>query len=431
MNYFTTVALLVVAMACGCFVPTRAFTASVGRPSAFLGPSVPSQRSCQQQQQQQHQPLRSTLKMDVEEPFFASRSSSKTTPDLLQRYNVPLSSHKTQLRIPKEAHQQNHHQQHQQDETIPSSSTAVDEALAQHGLPWKSSIDPSYSADPKKGLFYMPFFEWQIQFMKENLTNLQVLPTESKSGEDLSYIESTTTTAAGAAASGKSPPPPQAVRMVTLCFQSDEYRKIRLTVYDAGNRTQVFTSLWYPAEEYNLPVLGTDLLQFHLDRHLCVVDFQPIRDHEHEHAQPYEQRLKPIRDQYPSLQGQMTKRFYDESRFFSNQMLYSRFEELHHPEEEDDDEASQAEEHPAYRDLFPAYQQYVQTHLDLIRSTPPRPEDVPHVKRGQAAYDTYSADRDPAHAMFTKVFGPAFADAFVYDVLFSFSDGTERAAKAT
>jgi 15,16-dihydrobiliverdin:ferredoxin oxidoreductase len=150
---------------------------------------------------------------------------------------------------------------------------------------------------------------------------------------------------------------------------------------------------------------------------LCVVDFQPIADH----AASYEHLLKPIRDQYPSLQGKMSNRFYDENRFFSNQMLYSRFEELQQQQQ-----LCLQQEHPAYRDLFPAYQQYVQTHLELIRSTKPNPLDIPRVTQGQAAYDSYSADRDPAHAMVTKIFGQAFADAFVYDVLFSYSDAAMR-----
>lgn len=409
---------------CSMMAPALAFTPSTyfqqsPTSTAFLG--APISNSKLQQQQPSHRAA--TLKMDVEEPFLVSSSSTNSQqriPELLQRYNVPIptGSLKTHLPVPKEEKREAHPSQ-------PTTRT-IDDVLAQHGLPWKSSIDRSYVVpDQENGLFYMPFFDWQIQFMKDNLTNLKVLPTESQDGEDLTYIESTTTAAGGSSDKSKQQP----VRMVTLCFQSDEYRKIRMTLYDAGNKTQVFTSLFYPALEYNLPVLGVDLLQFNLDRHLCVVDFQPIMDLEEEHAQSYEHLLQPIRDRYPSLQGQMTKRFYDESRHFSNQMLYSRFEELHgqqqqqkqkqQPQEED-------EEHPAYRDLFPAYQEYVQTHLSLIQSTPPSVTDIPKVQQGQADYDTYSADRDPAHAMFHRVFGPKFADAFVYDVLFSFSEGTER-----
>ncbi|CAB9520628.1 dihydrobiliverdin:ferredoxin oxidoreductase [Seminavis robusta] len=324
-----------------------------------------------------------TIKMDMEEPY----SHAKT------KFKVPLPQFQTHLHIPKPPQQQ------KQEQTVLDNKNRnmqeIDLALAQHGMPWKSSIDPTYAnpRDPtSQELFYMPFFEWQLDFMKTHLTDLRLVPTASQQGQDLTYLSN----------------PDQQVRMVTYTFSSKEFRKIRMTVYDAGNRTQVFTSLWYPNEDYNLPVLGTDLLQFASGtRHLCVVDLQPTSSS----TKKYEHLLKPIRDHYPSLQGRMTKRFYDESQFFSQQMLYSRF---------DDWQASQ-QSHPAYTDLFPAYQQYVQTHLSLIQTATPNPHTRHSVRQGQAAYDAYSAVRDPAHAMFAKVFGPDVADAFVYDVLFSYS----------
>jgi 15,16-dihydrobiliverdin:ferredoxin oxidoreductase len=36
-------------------------------------------------------------------------------------------------------------------------------------------------------------------------------------------------------------------------------------------------------------------------------------------------------------------------------------------------------------------------------------------------YDIYSAERDPAHAMFVKMFGKEFADGFVHEFLFGLS----------
>jgi len=393
------VVVLAAAVVICCSVPSKALSAfaagSTSRHTTAFSNPQPRRRSSSQPVQL------FSLSMDVEQPF----------------QNIPLPTrHDIKFQIPR---QDELSRPFQRTRTSLPTNSDVDETLAEHGLPWKASIDPTYKANSETGLFYMPFFEWQIQFMKENLTNLRVLPTESKTGQDLSYMEGATATTAGTTSGQKQQP----VRMVTLCFASNEYRKIRMTVYDAGNKTQVFTSLFYPAAEYDLPVLGIDLLQFNLEKHLCVVDFQPLHSSEQEHAQCYEHKPKPIRDAYPSLQGKMTKRFYDEDRYFSNQMLYSRFEEL---QEQEQKHGSANEEHPVYRDLFPAFQQYVQNHLDLVRSTPAQAESIARVLQGQANYDSYSADRDPAHAMFTKVFGPELADAFVYDVLFSFSKGNQR-----
>ena len=60
------------------------------------------------------------------------------------------------------------------------------------------------------------------------------------------------------------------------CNKSDEYRKIRMTYYDAGDNTQVFNSVWYPDPKYNLPILGIDILAFNRKKYLAIVDFQPI-----------------------------------------------------------------------------------------------------------------------------------------------------------
>jgi 15,16-dihydrobiliverdin:ferredoxin oxidoreductase len=274
-------------------------------------------------------------------------------------------------------------------------SLTVQEAESLQGMPWDSSIDPSYPKAP----FYMPFWNWQLEYMKKHLTNLKALPVTSSDQmtgkQDLSYVSSDHSSN----------------RMMTLCFSSDEYRLIRMTLMDAGWNTQVFTSLWLPRG--NLPVLGIDLLQFHKEsKHLTIVDFQPIHDSEQEHDDLYEHKLQPIREQYPSLQGKMTQRFYDETQFFSNQMLFGR------------------EPKPDYvwDELMPAYQQYVQTHVEMAQTTMMTPSKMTpsQVLQRQAAYDDYSAARDPAHGLLAKAFGQEYADRFVYDVLFPLSSQPNR-----
>lgn len=269
----------------------------------------------------------------------------------------------------------------------------IDLVAAAKGMPWQSSIDPKYRslADGSNKPFYVPFWEWQMNYMKQHLTNLNVVPVKSGKGRDLSYIEN-----------GK-------VRLHTFQCTSDEYKCIRMTVMDGGSRSQVFTSLWYPNPHYNLPVLGIDLLQFGQSKHLCIVDFQPIHDCEVSQELQYELLLKPIRDQYPSLHGKMTKRFYDEDAFFSKQMLLGRCDR-------------EGAKELVFQDLFPAYQAYVNTHVRMVQSATPNELAISHVLKRHAAYDNYSATRDPAHAMLSSTFGKEFADDYVYDILFPLSD---------
>jgi 15,16-dihydrobiliverdin:ferredoxin oxidoreductase len=272
-------------------------------------------------------------------------------------------------------------------ESYSSSSVrpTVDEEQAKHGMPWQQSIDPAYKDDQ---LLYMKFWEWQIQFMKDNLTNLKV-ESCSNGDTDFSYCDNAHKKA----------------RIVSMCLSSDEYRKIRLTYYDAGDNAQVFNAVLYPDAKYNLPVLGVDVLAFNRKKYLAIVDFQPLHADESMHASQYEHLLQPIKEQYDNLKGQMSSKFYDETQFFSKQMLFSRFE----------NESIIGDE------LFPAFQRYVRAHLQLVRDTPADLANAPRVLERQEAYDAYSAERDPATGLFSAMFGADWAQGFVHDFLFSLS----------
>jgi 15,16-dihydrobiliverdin:ferredoxin oxidoreductase len=297
------------------------------------------------------------------------------------RYNLEQALHRhNALELQFHYH---HNEQHQQPRR--TGFVSVSEAEAVHGMPWKTSIEPKVDEEP----LYMPFWEWQMSFMKESLTDLRAIPcTNGK--DDFSYQENSKKKA----------------RIVNLCATSKEYRKIRMSYYDAGDNTQVFNSVWYPDPAYNLPVLGIDLLAFNRKKYLAIVDFQPLYAEEDEHAAKYEHLLEPIKDQYEALKGRMSSKFYDETQFFSKQMLFARFED----------------EGVISKELFPAFQEYVKTHLQLLQNTEPDLGNAKKVLERQKAYDTYSAERDPATGLFAAMFGNEWAQDFVHDFLFSMSE---------
>lgn len=268
-------------------------------------------------------------------------------------------------------------------------AAALEKAKSEHGMPWTDTIGNTEQENP---LLYMNFWKWQLDFMQDTLTNLR---PDACAMEEYGYMDNKDKKA----------------RIVNQCYQSDEYRKIRMTYYDAGDNTQVFNSVWYPDPAYNLPVLGIDLLAFNRKKYLAIVDFQPIHEEESDHATTYEDRLKPIKEKYETLQGRMSSKFYDETQFFSQQMLFARF---------DDEEV-------VHNELFPAFKQYVKLHTDIVSET-----EADETRRGQEAilekqrsYDTYSAERDPATGLFAAMFGKEWADDFVFNFLFSLSDRKE------
>lgn len=273
------------------------------------------------------------------------------------------------------------------------SALSMEEASSAHGMPWAKTFGKTDETDP---LLYMPFWEWQMEFMETSLTNLHPIESSTLNDIDVSYNENKDKRA----------------RIVNQCYASDEYRKIRMTYYDAGDSVQVFNSVWYPDAKYNLPVLGIDLLSFNRKKYLAIVDFQPLHQEEDDHAVTYEHILQPIKEKYDNLKGRMSSKFYDETQFFSKEMLFARFEDGKIVED----------------DLLPAFQSYVKTHVDLVKSTSPATsaKDVKHVFDRQTAYDTYSADRDPAAGLFAAMFGKQWAEDFIYDFLFSLSERSEE-----
>mmetsp|Transcript_1169 Transcript_1169/g.2702 ORF Transcript_1169/g.2702 Transcript_1169/m.2702 type:complete len:418 (+) Transcript_1169:112-1365(+) len=275
----------------------------------------------------------------------------------------------------------------------PRSVMSVEEASMEHGMPWETTFGRSEETDP---LLYMPFWKWQLDFMSSSLTNLHPIECSTLNDIDVSYNENKEKRA----------------RIVNHCYASNEYRKIRMTYYDAGDAVQVFNSVWYPDAKYNLPVLGIDLLSFNRKKYLAIVDFQPLHPDEDSHSTIYEHILKPIKEKYDNLKGRMSSKFYDETQFFSKEMLFARFEDGKIVND----------------DLFPAFKSYVETHVDLVKNTPQakNPQDVQHVFERQQAYDTYSADRDPAAGLFAAMFGKEWAEDFIYDFLFSLSERSEE-----
>ena len=66
-------------------------------------------------------------------------------------------------------------------------------------------------------------------------------------------------------------------------------------------------------------------------------------------------------------------------------------------------------------------------HNNLIKSTPvSTDEEQQEVLKRQTAYDTYSAERDPATALFCSIFGKKCGEDFVFDFLFSRSEKKEE-----
>ncbi len=273
------------------------------------------------------------------------------------------------------------------------SSKSIDAGTGLFGTPWRSSIVANATSD----CVFMPFWDWQLRLMQKSLQGFQVLTETSN------YLES----------------PSGQHRMVTLTASSEEYRYIRMTYLDGGDKVQIFTSVLYPRG--NFPLFGMDLLQLQNGkRNLAICDFQPIHANEEDHDVMYEYLLEPIRKGAPYLQEKMTDRFFDPSRYFSHQTLLGRFQNM----------VVDPQHVIGNQELWSTYKEYLKTHIQMVQqSTVSSSMSSEQVLAHHRDYDNYVAECDPAHPMFSSIFGPDVAENYVYDVLFPLADKPNKSLK--
>ncbi len=186
------------------------------------------------------------------------------------------------------------------------------------------------------------------------------------------------------------------------CYQSDKLRKIRYTYIDAGEMSQVFNSVIYPSHNYDIPLLGIDFLSFGKKKILVVLDFQPLfRDRAYQDK--YIEPMREIRDKYNELAQNLEMKFYDANQYFSKYLLFAK-----------------TDAETVVNRLFPAYQEYVQLYWQMLEAAQPltKEEDIQRIVEAQKHYDQYSAERDPAHGLFSSYFGKDWSNRFLYEFLF-------------
>ncbi|NEP16610.1 MAG: 15,16-dihydrobiliverdin:ferredoxin oxidoreductase [Leptolyngbya sp. SIO4C1] len=186
------------------------------------------------------------------------------------------------------------------------------------------------------------------------------------------------------------------------CYQCPELRKIRYTYIDGGQGAQIFNSVIYPNYCYDLPLLGIDFLSFGKIKNLIVLDFQPLFQDEAYEAK-YLTPLKALQERYPSLAQNLEMKFYDANQYFSKYLLFAKT----------DSETISTQ-------LFQAFQEYLDLYWRLLAAAEPatRPSEIERVQRAQRDYDQYSAERDPAHGLFSSYFGSEWSERFLYEFLF-------------
>ena len=180
------------------------------------------------------------------------------------------------------------------------------------------------------------------------------------------------------------------------------FRRWRVTRLDAGDSLQVLNSVAYPDHSLDHPLMGVDLLWFGARKKLvAVLDFQPLTQ-ESGYLERHFSGLKELHARFPDLNGEETMRSFDPNQYFSPWLLFCRVG------------AEQAE-----LSLPSAFTSFLETYWSMHDAAAGVSElSRAEVSRLQDAYDVYSAERDPAHGLFTSHFGKDWSDRFLHEFLF-------------
>lgn len=186
------------------------------------------------------------------------------------------------------------------------------------------------------------------------------------------------------------------------CYQCPQLRKIRYTYIDAGESAQIFNSVIYPAHKYDIPLLGIDFLSFGKVKNLVVLDFLPLFNDE-VYQEKYVEPMREVRDRYQELAQNIPMKFYDANRYFSKYILFAK-----------------TDTETIVKRLFPAYQEYLELYWQTLDKAEvlTEPEPIARIVEAQKDYDCYSAERDPAHGLFSSYFGNEWANRFLHEFLF-------------
>ncbi len=186
-------------------------------------------------------------------------------------------------------------------------------------------------------------------------------------------------------------------------WQVPGFRRWRVTRLDAGNNLQVLNSVAYPDYSNDQPLMGIDLLWFGARCKLvAVLDFQPLVQDEI-YLNRHFQGLKSLQGLFPELSNKEIMRSFDPHQYFSPWLLFCRGGE-------DQAKDSLPKAFTSFLNCYWKLQDYSSGSISKISSD--------EVMRLQIAYDIYSAERDPAHGLFTSYFGKQWTDRFLQEFLF-------------
>ena len=185
-----------------------------------------------------------------------------------------------------------------------------------------------------------------------------------------------------------------------------DFRRWRVTRLDAGDRLQVLNSVAYPHYKADMPIMGIDLLWFQKKQKLvAILDFQPLIQ-DKEYFERYFNGLKILKGDFTEFNSDIKTDIYDPKQYFSPWALFCK--------------GGNFEAENVLPNVFSSFLKCYWETLGIYKShqTIIKSEEVRFL---HINYDKYSAEKDPAHGLFSGFFGKEWAEKYIKEFLFPLS----------
>ena len=185
-----------------------------------------------------------------------------------------------------------------------------------------------------------------------------------------------------------------------------EFRRWRVTRLDAGDSLQVLNTVAYPNEKNDMPIMGIDLLWFEKKQKLgAILDFQPLVQ-DTEYFDRYFDGLKSLKQCFNEFNSDMKSNIYDLNKYFSPWALFCK--------------GGNYEAEIILPKVFSSFLKYYWVNLDLSKA------NENYIKSHEVSllhidYDKYSAEKVPAHGLFSGFFGKEWSEKYMKEFLFPLS----------
>lgn len=204
------------------------------------------------------------------------------------------------------------------------------------------------------------------------------------------------------------------VLTTSYAYQSPKLRQIRAAHVQGGKALQVLNFVIFPRLNYDLPFFGGDLVTLPAG-HLIAIDMQPLF-----HSEAYRARYtEPIRSLFEAFKDELEwgGDFPEEAQaFFSPAFIWTR----------------PREEAVVKTTVFEAFRAYLDAYLSFVERAEPITDEaaLERVFQAQMAYLRYRAQKDPARAMFNRIYGSEWTEEYIHGFLFDLerSLGEQQAA---